>query len=394
MDTQAHLNKRLTEEEFLELLAQKSSSLLRNKVVSTINRIGKEDRQPPKLKTWKELRESKMEELVELIEGVVYSRSKMTVGAESKAGKTWILMDLAQAMSRGVPWFGLKTKKCRVLYVDFELQEQLTRSRFDMIDRHRKYKDRADDMVIVNLRGYPMNAEEFKAYLLNEIGDEKFDVIFLDPLYKIMAGTDHNAAGQVSVVLGNLEEITRRTGATIIYADHFAKGNASAKKSQDRIAGSGVTARDPDAIVTFTENEIGGALSVEFDLRGFPPKQPFSVARLEKSPLFERRDDIDPSRLAGMPGQKPKYDAKQVLSFLPDEGSAESEEWFAAAKTATGISEVTFNRMRSELKKNGHAINSIIDGKSIWMKTPNGIVFQGGVVVEDEEVTADEDPFE
>ena len=46
-------------------------------------------------------------------------------------------------------------------------------------------------------------------------------------------------------------------------AGHFAKGNASAKGTIDRISGSGVFARDPDSLVVFTRHEEEGAFVVE-----------------------------------------------------------------------------------------------------------------------------------
>src|SRR3954470_23651854 len=42
-------------------------------------------------------------------------------------------------------------------------------------------------------------------------------------------------------------------------AGHFAKGNAAAKETIDRISGSGVFARDPDSLITFTKHEEQGS---------------------------------------------------------------------------------------------------------------------------------------
>ena len=37
-----------------------------------------------------------------------------------------------------------------------------------------------------------------------------------------------------------------QTGAAIALVHHFAKGNATRKRAQDRLSGNGVFARDPD----------------------------------------------------------------------------------------------------------------------------------------------------
>jgi len=67
------------------------------------------------------------------------------------------------------------------------------------------------------------------------------------------------------------------TGAAVALAGHFSKGNASAKESIDRISGSGVLARDPDSLITFTRHEEQDAFTVEMTLRNLAPVEPFVV---------------------------------------------------------------------------------------------------------------------
>jgi AAA domain len=319
----------------------------------------------------------------------------MVIGSDSKAGKTWLLMDLCAAMARGEKWLGIQTRKSRVLYIDFELQKQLTRDRFRLIKKRRGYNGPSECMEILNLRGYPMSAAEFKDFLLAEGRSKKFDVIFVDPIYKLMVGMDHNAAGDVSKVLGALEEISRRINASIIYADHYAKGNSALKKAIDRIAGSGVTARDPDTMIMFTEVEdlLGakdGRMAVEFTLRGFKPKAPFAIAKMEKSPLFEVRPDLDPTRLAGVPGPKPRATADELLAILPNEGGFSSEDWMKTAEEKLGIKKTVFYDRQKDLKNRGLIHKSELSGN--WEKTAKGM----GIEQKKPEDCdgPDQDPFE
>jgi RecA-family ATPase len=76
------------------------------------------------------------------------------------------------------------------------------------------------------LRGYFFTAEDFKKALLKEIGDEQYDVIIIDPLYKLLNGADANSAGEMQKILAELEQITERAGAALIYSDHFSKGES------------------------------------------------------------------------------------------------------------------------------------------------------------------------
>ena len=52
----------------------------------------------------------------------------MTLGGSSKAGKTWLLMDLAFSIASGREWIGFRAHKGRVFYVNLEIQEQFLKN--------------------------------------------------------------------------------------------------------------------------------------------------------------------------------------------------------------------------------------------------------------------------
>ena len=52
------------------------------------------------------------------------------------------------------------------------------------------------------------------------------------------------------------DKIAEATGASVIYAHHHSKGAQGSKKSMDRASGSGVFARDPDALLDMIELDI------------------------------------------------------------------------------------------------------------------------------------------
>ena len=70
----------------------------------------------------------------------------------------------------------------------------------------------------------------------------------------------------------------------MIYAHHFAKGNAGDRNTIDRGSGAGTFSRDPDAILTMTQidyinedNPQRTAWRVEYVLREFPTREPYDV---------------------------------------------------------------------------------------------------------------------
>ena len=92
-----------------------------------------------------------------------------------------------------------------------------------------------------------------------------------------------------------LEQFADECGAAICFAAHFSKGNQAGKDAMDRISGSGVMARDPDAIVTFTQHEEEACFVMESSLREFAPV-PATVFEWA-CPVLNPRDDLDSAKL-------------------------------------------------------------------------------------------------
>ena len=56
------------------------------------------------------------------------------------------------------------------------------------------------------------------------------------------------------------DRVATELGCAVIYCHHHSKGQQGQKKSMDRASGSGVFARDPDAMLDMIELEPTGAL--------------------------------------------------------------------------------------------------------------------------------------
>ena len=78
--------------------------------------------------------------------------------------------------------------------------------------------------------------------------------MILDPTYKLGIG-DENAADQVTIFCNSIDKIAN-SGVSVIYAHHHSKGAQGSKASMDRASGSGVFARDADALLDMIELRI------------------------------------------------------------------------------------------------------------------------------------------
>lgn len=326
----------------------------------------------PKSRSWDDLEEAELPQLKIIIDGILNQGAKMTLGGSSKAGKTWLLMDLAFSIATGREWIGFKAHKGEVLYVNLEIQEQFFRKRGISI-KHAKgipNYEKIPNLKVWTLRGHFLTAESFKNSILEEIGGERYDVIIVDPLYKILNGSDANAAGAMQVILSELEQIAMRANAALIYADHFSKGNQANKASIDRISGSGVNARDPDVIATFTEHKEPECLTLQWTLRNFKPVPSIVVSKESEGFLFKRKPDLDPGDLK-QAGNEKKFTTQQLLRFLPEEG-LDGDEWFNAVNEESGMGKKTYTTLRAELRKADKVYFSKLE--NVWTKTSKCIM--------------------
>jgi hypothetical protein len=254
----------------------------------------------------------------EIIKNILHRGCKLVIGGHSKARKSWMLLDLALAVSAGAQWLGkFETTKAKVLFVNFELPAWAIQKRLREIAAARGIQIAADALTLWNLRGHVAPYHVLLPQINERARGHNFGIVILDPSYKLLGDADENSAADIALLLNAFEKLAADTGAALAFTAHFAKGNASYKEALDRISGSGVFARDPDSILVFTALQTADAYAVEAILRTLPPQPPFAI-RWE-FPVFRFAEDLDPSDLkqASRAG-KPTPTPEQVLELFED----------------------------------------------------------------------------
>jgi len=192
----------------------------------------------------------------ELIKGVLRCGHKMLISGSSKAGKSFLLMELCIAIAEGKPWLGFPCKKGRVLYVNLEIDPASCIMRFMKIyDALGVKKQNMENIVIWNLRGHAVPLDKLVPKLIRRVRDQHYDAIIVDPIYKVITGDENNASDMASFC-NQFDKICTETGCATIYCHHHSKGAQGAKKAMDRASGSGVFARDPDAQLDMIQLEL------------------------------------------------------------------------------------------------------------------------------------------
>ena len=192
----------------------------------------------------------------EVIEGILREGHKLLISGPSKAGKSFALMNLVISIAEGLPWLGRQCRKGRVLYINLELDEASCFHRFhDIYNKLRIEPKHADDITIWNLRGRAVPMDKLAPFLINRYKGKGYTAVVLDPIYKVITG-DENSATEMSMFCSYFDRAALEIGASMIYCHHHSKGaGMKYSRAADRASGSGVFARDPDAILDLIELE-------------------------------------------------------------------------------------------------------------------------------------------
>lgn len=191
-----------------------------------------------------------------LIDGILREGHKMLLSGPSKAGKSYALIELCIAIAEGRDWLGWPCRQGRVYYVNLELDPASCINRFDEVYRALGWpQTNADAIDVWNLRGKAKPMDELLPALLRRCVKRGYKAVVIDPIYKVITG-DENAADQMSRFCNQFDKIAAELGCAVIYCHHHSKGAQGGKKAMDRASGSGVFARDPDALIDLTELSV------------------------------------------------------------------------------------------------------------------------------------------
>lgn len=195
-----------------------------------------------------------------LIDGVLRQGHKMLLAGPSKAGKSFLQIELCIAIAEGRPWLGWKCTQGKVLYVNLELDRASCLHRFkDVYTALGWEPHNLANIDIWNLRGRSIPMDKLAPKLIRRAAKKGYIAVVIDPIYKVITG-DENSADQMARFCNQFDLVCTQLGCAVIYCHHHSKGAQGGKRSMDRASGSGVFARDPDALLDLIELEISDDL--------------------------------------------------------------------------------------------------------------------------------------
>ncbi len=305
----------------------------------------------------------------ELIKGILHKGSKLILSGASKSRKTWALAHLALCVATGQPWWGFSTTPGKVLYANFELgapyfQERLLGIKEKLFIEGSHLQGQ---IKLWNLRGHATDLADLADKVIAK-ANGKYDLIILDPIYKVLGDRDENSNGQMAELMNIIDRIIEATGAAVAFAHHYSKGNQSKKNAMDRMSGAGVFARDADSLLMMTDHQLADTYAVHAVLRNHKPVPPFCVTL--EHPIMVRWDGADPTNLKTANGSEKKYFVADLMRVLGDQEliNAELERQYRAD---TNASTGTFDKLIKEAR-GLQLVEKTADGKR-WKATAVGV---------------------
>lgn len=198
-----------------------------------------------------------------LIDGVLRQGHKMLVAGPSKAGKSYALIELCCAVAEGKTWLNFNCTQGKILYVNLELDRASCLHRFkDVYTALGWAPEHLSSIDIWNLRGKSVPMDKLAPKLIRRAAKKDYIAIVIDPIYKVITG-DENSADQMAHFCNQFDKVCTELNCAVIYCHHHSKGGQGGKKSMDRASGSGVFARDPDALLDLIELEVTDSLRIQ-----------------------------------------------------------------------------------------------------------------------------------
>ncbi len=283
----------------------------------------------------------------EIIGGVLREGHKMRLTGPSKAGKSFALLELAVALTEGTSWLGRFPcpNPGNVLYVNMELDEASLAHRLKAIYAALGIRPKhAQSLFVWQMRGRATPLNKLAPIIIRRCRDMHLKAVIVDPIYKVLTG-DENAAADMARFCNNFDRIAMECGCAVIDCHHHSKGAQAGKRSMDRASGSGVFARDPDALLDMIQLDAedarkqaqrNGELSALWELADrLCPSEARTMAP-DASPddvfaLLDRNGHGDKARAARLPAIKrwegaTAWRVEATLREFPAFGAADC--WF------------------------------------------------------------------
>ncbi len=185
------------------------------------------------------------------VEEILPTKSTMVVVAREGVGKTWMVLDLAIAISQGSVWLNhFPAKKGRVLIIDEENSKEILTARIRKLLKARGESQDVSSLHIQWLvcQGVNLSEKRCASALEEQLDMIKPDLVIFDSLVRIHRG-DENDARAMADLFAIIKQWMGTFESTFVFCHHQGKNGMEVNQSQSRYRGSSEIGAFADSIL-------------------------------------------------------------------------------------------------------------------------------------------------
>jgi KaiC/GvpD/RAD55 family RecA-like ATPase len=197
-----------------------------------------------------------------IVDGLIQRGDFVLLAGRPKSGKSWLVLQIAQAIDTGADFLGKSTIKTKVLYLALEDGERRVAERLHI----RKWKPENASLTFSCLSFDDDHGAAGPGLdqLFNTILENQFGLVIIDTLRKALSGkNDESDNAAMGAILYQIADFAHRHGVTIILTHHTTKGNADDPFATIRGAGAIRGAYDVGIVLQRDPKEKEAALHIE-----------------------------------------------------------------------------------------------------------------------------------
>ena len=173
----------------------------------------------------------------------------MLFRSASGSGKSFVALDIAAAIARGVSWRGYRTKKGRVLVIAAEGGGGVGK-RLEAYVRYHGVEEELDIGLITAAPNF-LQQEDVSEIVTSVVAAGGVDLIIVDTFAQVTPGANENAGEDMGLALNHAKALREVSGAPVLLVHHAGKDASRGARGW-----SGIKAA-ADAEIEITRNDDG-----------------------------------------------------------------------------------------------------------------------------------------
>ena len=171
----------------------------------------------------------------QLVKGVLTKGELSLLLGESQSGKSFLAIDIAMAIARGVSWFGRRVRQGLILYQAGESAVGVRRKRFPAYRKHHQVAAEPLPVVLLQAPLDLYSSDDPTEAFIEECQhwarhyDQQLELITIDTFNKATPGANENDGKDMGIVLARCDRIRKATGAHVMLVHHLNAGGTKAR---------------------------------------------------------------------------------------------------------------------------------------------------------------------